>query len=251
MGNYITQGDIEQFTGFSNADFKYGGTTMTATQWATFATNVCAKVTQMINRFCCVTTLETHTATEYHSGRNDGAQDFRNYFTYVSDNANTQYYTDLDKSFYLFEVCQIATTVKVEEDTTTTSTPNWTTRDIRTATATGDYDVFQHNDLTAVRFINNVPCRGRDNVRITYTAGYASGSVELDAINLIAIEIAQNLLLRKKKVQEATTIRGTGVRDYSPMFELQNERDLLSQNVREQLMPYRRHMMLDDVYSPF
>jgi len=249
--SYLSRTDIEMYTGFASSDFKQAGSSMTATQWATFATNVCDKVTQMINRFCNVSTLETHTATEYHSGRNDGAQDFRNYFTYVANNPNTQFYTDLDKTFYLFEVCQIATSVVVEEDITTTSTPTWTTRDLRTSTATGDYDVLQHNDLTAVRFLNNVPQYGRDNVRITYTAGYATGSVELDAINLIAIELATSLLLRKKKVQEATTIRGTGVRDYSPMFDLMGERMIISQDIKDQLIPYRRHMMLDDVYSPF
>jgi len=245
---YISQSDIEQWTGFSNADFKYGGTTMTSTQWTAFCTQIVKKVTQAIDRFCNVPTLETHTATEYHSGRNDAAQDFRNYF-YAGYTIYNSAYTELDRTFFLREVVQTATTVKVEEDTTVTATPTWTERTQRTSTATGDFNVLQHNDLTSISFINNIPCSGRDNVRITYTAGYASGSAELDAINQAAIEIAQNLLLRKKKIQEASTIRGTGVRDYSPMFELLDEKVALSENIKQTLIPYRRIMMLEDVYS--
>jgi hypothetical protein len=246
--SYLNQTDIETYTGFGSTDFKQAGSTMSATQWATFCTSVVNRVTQLINRFCNVSTLETHTATEYHSGRNDGQQDFRNYFYYGGSNPNSQYYTELDRTFYLREVCY-STTATVEEDLTVSSTFGWVTRTQRTSTATGDYNIFSHNDLTSIQFINNVPMWGRDNLRITYIAGYASGSAELDAINLIAIQIAQRILLIKKKVQEAATIRGSGVRDYSPMFELTTETNILTNDVKEQLLPYKRHLMLDDVYS--
>jgi len=219
----FSQTDIEQW-GFGYADFKEAGTTMTATQWATYCTFIVDSITAAFNRFCNVQSLETHQVTEYKDGKGETGDDGT--------------YLDTDRCFYLLE--NSTGIIGVYEDETDSEMEAWTTRDVRCATATGDYKVITDRELTWVRFHDNYPIEGVNNVKIIYYGGYAAGSQELDDIKAIALRAAKNLLTYKKKAQEAVTIRSQGTRDFAPMYEPIDEHKILTSDVRRDLYKYRR-----------
>jgi len=233
--SYFDQEDIEAYTGFSSSDFKDAGITMTATQWGDFCTSVVENVTQMINRYCNVTSFETHTVIEYHDGR--GAQ------------ADHDDYIPLDTSIYLREYATGVATV-YEDINVKTATEYWVERTERSTATAGDYTVNTRYELTTVNFHSNCPREGTHNIKIVYYAGYPSGAVELNEIKWIGLRIAKNLLLEKKKVAEAMTIRGTGVRDYAEMFKpLSDERGILTESIKQDLHKYRRYRMGGDAWA--
>jgi hypothetical protein len=63
------------------------------------------------------------------------------------------------------------------------------------------------------------------------------------------ILVAQNLLLQKKKVQEATTLRATGARDMSEMFALFNESYVLTNEIKNTLDRYKRRQVDMSLYQ--
>lgn len=225
--SYFSQTDIEQYTGYGSGDFKQAGITMTATQWAAFCTSIVDTVTQIVNRYCNVTSFESHSVIEYHDGTGTQGDD--------------DTYLDYDTSFYLREYATGVTEVAV--DASVSSTMEWATKWQRSAATSGDFAVATRYELTQIKFHSNVPSEGADNVRITYWAGYPSGSVELNEIKNIGLRIAQNILVYKKKVAESMTIRSSGVRDYSEMFKPIDERIVLTDDIRNDLHKYRRYRM--------
>jgi hypothetical protein len=226
--SYFSQTDIEQYTGYGSGDFKQAGITMTATQWAAFCTTIVDTVTQMIDRFCNVTSFESHAVIEYHDGQ--GAQ------------GDDETYIPYDNNIYLREYATGVTEVAV--DTSAKSgTIQWATKWERSTATAGDFSVATRYELTQIQFHNNVPSEGSDNVRITYYAGYPSGSVELNEIKNIGLRIAQNILVYKKKIAESMTIRSSGVRDYSEMFKPIDERLVFTEDIRRDLHKYRRYRM--------
>jgi hypothetical protein len=131
--------------------------------------------------------------------------------------------------------------IVVEEDTDSTSTPySWVTRSARSSTTGGDYQVFTESELTLVRYHNNVPRQGKRNVRFTYYTGYMQDSAEFGDIKLQILRCFKNLIMSKKKIQEASTIRNYAVRDYSQMFEPFDESQILSDSEKMALERYRR-----------
>lgn len=103
------------------------------------------------------------------------------------------------------------------------------------------------NETSYIRFTSIVPIKGYDNVRITYDAGYVADSPEFYDLKVACIRIVENMLLIKKKIQEATTIRATGTREASRMFEVFNESLILTDDVKDTLARYRRPP--GDLYS--
>lgn len=226
---YLTQTSIEEFSGYGYQDFKIAGAAMTATQWATFCTHIVDWTTQLINRWCSVTSFEVHSVVEYHDGKG-----------YSGDGSYE--YVEWDKSYYLREPA--TGVISVEEDINPkTALPAWTTRYERSAATIGDYEVATRGELTKVRFHNNMPSQEQNNLRITYYAGYAAGSVQLNEIQFIANRIAANILTYKKKIQEAQTIRNMGTRDYAQMFEIPDERKIMTEDIRRDLHKYRRYQL--------
>lgn len=224
---YFSQTDIEQYTGFASSDFKQAGSTMSATQWSSFCATLVDWVTQMVNRYCNVTSFEPHEVTEYHNG--------------LGATGDSDTYLDDDTTFYLNEY---GTGLTVYEDNNAkTGTEYWVERDIRTSSATGDYAVATIHELTQIKFHDNYPKEGWNNIKITYWGGYASGSNELDDIRMICCDIAEEILKHKKKIQESTTIRQTGVRDYAEMFKPVYDTEFLSKPIKDRLHRYRRYRM--------
>lgn len=224
---YMTEEDIKVFTGFSATDFKQDGAPMTASRFTYLCEIVIDAVTESINRFCNVDTLEEHVATEYFNGKcatnDDGL------------------YNEADITYYLREHCNEVATVSV--DMTPGDVITWEGRTLRTVSVAGDYEVHTRQGLTYIRMIKNIPAEGINNVRISYSGGYTSGSTELEGIKVLALRMASNLLTIKKKLQEATTIRTAATEDYAKMFELAYGKEVLTPEVAAGLMRYKRWMI--------
>ena len=217
--------DVEQFTGFASSDFKDTGVFMNATQWTAFGTVVVNSVHQAMHRFCNVTDFGTHTVTEYHNGRGASGDDSE--------------YIESDRTFYLREFSTSVDAV-YENENYGSSYPSWATRTPQDEDTFGDYVWWNDMDLIRVRFHQNIPYAGIRNVKIVYTGGYAPNSPELDELKTIGLRAAQNVLLHKKKVGESQTIRAMGTKDYSQMFSMVDEREVLTGDITRDLCKYRR-----------
>ena len=223
---YFSQTDIEEYTGFNYTDAKNAGVTMNATQWATLCSNIVDYVTQTVNRWCNVESFESHEVTEYHDGKGAAGDDGT--------------YLEWDITFFLREYATGVSTVYIDGNSKT-ATIDWATRWERSTATAGDYEVATRNELTTVKFHNNYPSEGTNNIKIVYYAGYPSGSSELNEIKLCCLRMASNILSNKKKIQEALTVRGTDVRDYAPMFDTNDE--LLTDEIKRDLAKYRRYRL--------
>lgn len=223
-----TVNDIQMYTGFKYSDFTQNGEVMDEAQWIAMIEQLIPKVTQMMHRYCNVYSFERTQYTEYHSGR--GATD--------NDSAVSDY-NEEDKTFYLHHL--YCDTLAVYEDTGgRTSAPAWTLRTARGTGVAGDYDIFNENDVCRVYFSQNIPAAGVNNVKFTYYTGYAATSPQLDDIKFQCLRAINNVLLTKKKIQEASSIRNFGVRDYSQMFDVFSESTVLDEKVKGALEQYRR-----------
>ena len=112
----------------------------------------------------------------------------------------------------------------------------------------GDYEMYQENDVTWIRYFNNIPAPGNGNIRFTYNTGYPIDSPQLADIKFQALRAVNNILLTKKKIQEANTIRNFGVRDYSMMFDAFSEGVVLDDRIKVGLEQYRR-AIIPGVYT--
>lgn len=228
--------EVKSFMGFSNKDMKINGVQMSDAEFLAFVEEWEPKIAQMVHRYCNVTSFVPTEVVEYKSGR--GASD---------DDSATSDYLDSDVEFYLRNLYLSGPTptyhaIVVEEDTSASPTaiPSWVTRTPRSDTAGGDYQVFTEDELTLVRFHNNIPVKGNRNVRFTYYTGYATTSAEFGDIKLQVLRALKNLIMLKKKTQEASTIRNMAVRDYSQMFEPFDESSVLSESEKSALDRYKR-----------
>jgi hypothetical protein len=93
--------------------------------------------------------------------------------------------------------------------------------------------------LTYIRFDQNVPAKGNNNVKAVYVAGYAAGSAQLDAIRMIAQQISDNFLAKKKALQEASSARTMGTKDAADMFKVQAS-DVFTPDIKMQLDNFKR-----------
>lgn len=224
----VTLNDIHQYTGFSYSEFTDNGLEMTEGAYNEFLQSLIPKVTQMIHRYCNVYSFERTLITEYHSGR--GAQNF---------DTNQDDYNPEDTVFFLRDLYCDTLTV-YEETSTKTSAQVWTARTLRDASVAGDYEIYQHNDVTRIQFWQNIPKEGQNNIKFTYYTGYASTSPQISDIKFQCLRAIKNVLLSKKKIQEASSVRNYGVRDYSTMFDVFSESVILDDKVKASLDQYRR-----------
>ena len=226
---YVTQDEVEAFTGFNFADFRNEGRAMTSAEFDEFIESCIDYVGQLIHRYCNVLTFELHDVIEYHNGR--GGSD---------DERACAQYLEADRCFYLRDN-PVASITKVEVDLNPVhAPPNWEEVNERSDTAAGDYLFINENEHAYIRFHNKVPRQGIRNVRISYSAGYAPDSAQYNELKLVALRMVTNLLLLKKKYQESTTIRNANVKDYAQMFDIFQESDILTTTVAAQLERYRR-----------
>jgi len=231
---YFTVQELREFTGFSHRDMKVNGVQMTDTAFEALVPLYEPMIAQMVHRYCNVITFVPTLITEYKNGR--GASD---------DDTATDDYLESDCSFYLRNLYLTDAThvpIIVSEDTASpTGAEAWVVRTARTALTGGDYRVITDQELTEVRFHNNVPLIGYQNVKFVYYTGYAETSPQYQDIKLQVMRAFKNLLMVKKKVQESTTARNFGVRDYSTMFEPFDESSILSESEKVALDRYKRY----------
>jgi len=218
---YCTQNNVEARTGWGAADLKVGGVPMTAEQWAAFCTDLVAEATGLIDTYCRRTSFEVREYTEYHDGRG-GAGEIR----------------EADRTFILREQ-PVTKVTAVEEDVAGPgSVPSWVPRLPRSSSEPGDYVVASRGPVTYLRFHNHVPAPGHENLRITYSAGYAAGSGVLEDIRGICTDLVAEILAKKKQLQEAAAARTVATRDAADMTPL--DLGVLTTDIKRRLAPYRR-----------
>jgi hypothetical protein len=227
---YVTQTDIIQFAGFKYSDFKIYDRQMTEAEFDDFLLDLIPQVEQMVHRYCNVISFYPTVVEEYHDGRGP-----------TDDTSGAPDYTIDDRTFGVYNVAITSATFTVEENSAAESSiPTWTTRVLQTTLAAGDYRINTRNELTKVYFVNNTPKKGTANVRFTYYTGYPVGSAQYEEIRLAVLRACANALLLKKKMQEATTVRNYGTRDYAQMFDVFSEAGILDVNIKGTLDKYRR-----------
>lgn len=232
---YFDRYGLEAFSGATYTDFRDAGIKMTATVWERFVVQLDQSVAGCIHRFCGVPTFGSHQVEEYHSGKGMNGTDDDDY-------------TDADRTFLLLEPPTGNPEVYVDT-AAVTEVPSWQTRYMRSAATGGDYAYSLINKVGIIRFNNNVPDKGYNNVRIVYWAGFEEGTDDLEQIRLIAKRLATNLLMYKKKVQESQTIRNTGVRDYSEMFDLEANVKVFTPELEAALTKYKRFIYYGGGFS--
>lgn len=134
----------------------------------------------------------------------------------------------------------VGSIVVSEETSQKTSSSVWTDRVLRSGATPGDYEIYVENDVAWIQFYQNIPKEGTMNVRFKYQTGYATASWELNDVKFQCLRAIKNVLLTKKKIQEASSIRNYGVRDYSQMFDAFSEGVVLDEKVKAGLEQYRR-----------
>ena len=225
---YFDRESLEAFTGFATTDMKDAGRTMTASVWEVLVDELDRSVAGWMHRWCGVPTFGSHQVTEYHDGRGENGND-------------EDLYAETDRLFFLREYAT-GDPIVYQDTAVETASPTWVQRQVRCATTGGDYTFYAEDQgLGIVRFHLNVPPEGYKNVKIEYWAGFPEGSQDLEQIRVIAKRIATNLLLVKKKWQESQTIRNTGVRDYSQMFDMEADRKVFTPELEMMLTRYRRY----------
>ena len=245
---YVTQADIESFTGMANTDFKVGSVTMTPAQWTAFITLMEPNIAQAIHRYCNVTSFDSTTdIVELHSGRGASNDEYGTTGSSIVYGAAGSTYIPSDRMFYLREIFYSMTSVQ-EDMSSKTSIPSWVTRAERSAILAGDYEVITKNEVTYVNFNQNVPLIGDNNVKIAYKCGYGTATSQYLEIKLQSLRMFSNLLLHKKKIQEALTIRAQGIRDYSQMFDIMNESAIMTENIKLILDKYKRYPIEGEMF---
>ena len=226
---YLSQSDIESSGGgYGFGDFKQAGVTMTATQWQLFCDRLIDSITAAINSYCKLTSFEQNTYTEYHSGR--GAT------------GELGEYMERDRIMLLREQPVVSVTSLSEDLGDATSAPSWTARVQRAAgilAGSADFQIMTRGSFSYIYFHQNVPSKGSNNVIVVYVAGFEADSEEIDAIRMIAQQISDNFLAKKKALQEASAARTMGTKDSVDMFKIQAS-DLITPDIRMQLDNFKR-----------
>ena len=226
---YLTQEDVEASgAGYGYGDLKQAGTAMNAQQWQRFCDQLIDSITAAINSYCKVTSFEQATYTEYHNGR--GAT------------GDLGEYTERDRIFMIREQPVNSITSVSEDIASSVDAPSWEARVQRAvgiAAGSADYSIVARGTLSYIRFDQNVPASGTGNVKIVYVAGYDPDSAQLDAIRMIAQQISDNFLAKKKALQEASAARTIGTKDSVDMFKVQAA-DVFTPDIKMQLDNFKR-----------
>jgi hypothetical protein len=225
----VTQTDLEAHTGYINTDFKQAGSVMTSNQWVVYVSVVTSAAESIVNRYCARKSFEVVSYTEYHSGRGPSGEGGRTY-------------RELDRVFIPVEQ-PVTTLTSVYEDVNPTgSVESWTLRTARSTIVAGDYQVIVKENLTKIRFHNNVPKLGLSNLKLTYSSGYLPTDQPYGAAKLAALELCANVLARKKRDQQAQVAARVPTVTGADMFQMQRP-DIFTQEIRDLLAPYRRMSM--------
>jgi hypothetical protein len=223
---YCSQQEVEAHTGYSNNDFRQADQFMTSQQWTTYITMVIAGAAETINRYCNRQSFESANYTEYHDGRGPTGDRGR-------------YYREIDRTFLPREQPVISVT-SVSVDTNPTGAPSWTVMTMRDTGVIGNYFVVSDGYVTKIIFNNTIPQAGKGNVKIVYSAGYASGSPVLADIKFITLDLVANFLAQKRREQEAIVASfDSGTQTIAQMISLLHP-EVFTEDLKLRLAPYRR-----------
>jgi len=222
---FFSQSELEARTGYGYGDFLQNGVAMTAEQWAALVTSIEAEVRQAICTFCRRQAFEVATYTAYHDGSGPTGE--------------RREFTARDLLFIPREQPVVSITSISEDVGEPNGVISWVERIARSDSAGGDYSVLQKGRISVVRFHSNVPRKGEGNVKIVYSAGYASGSPVLSDLKGIALEMAGKILGIKKRRQEAAAARTSGTRDAADMVPIGDPK-VLNDDTQTRPLPYRR-----------
>jgi hypothetical protein len=257
---YVEAAEVEEFVGIAFTDLKVSGRTMKDAEWIQFVNTYQVPVADLIHRFCRVITFDPTASnalvTEYKSGRGATEVDLP-YIRGSTSVFDGEGYSANDIEFYLKNLYYTGTIngvikapLVVEEDMAAkTAIPAWSTRTVRGLAAGGDYEIYTEDELSMVRFHNNIPRKGVNNVRFTYYTGYDPESPAFKAVKLQVLRCFKNFVMLKKKLGEPFTIRAQGVRDYQTMFEPFDESHILGDQEKMALEPYRRFPIPGDMFG--
>jgi hypothetical protein len=222
----ISQSDVEAHCSYTNTDFKMAGSAMTSNQWASYLATVMASAESIVNQYCNRSSFEVVSYTEYHSGRGRTGE-------------NGRAYRELDRVIIPFQQPVVTLTSVHEDISDVTSAESWTERVARSELVPGDFQVIVKENLTRIRFHDNVPRLGSGNVKIVYTAGYATDHPAYAAAKLAALELCANIMARKKRDQQAQVASREPTKNAADMFQIQRP-DVFTQEIQDLLQPYRR-----------
>jgi hypothetical protein len=225
MTTYFSESELETWSGLGADDFQVAGVVMNSTQWSAYYTLLEETVRKTINTFCRRESFLSATYTDYHDGK-EASGDHRDY-------------QERDRIFFLLQQPVISITSVSEDIASKTSPEDWTARTARSSEIGGDYELIAKGGFSYIRFHNNVPRAGVNNVKIVYVAGYADSSEVFDDIKGIALDMASKHLQRKKRLQEAAAARTSGTRDAADMVPIGDPK-LLTNDIKERLQPYKR-----------
>jgi hypothetical protein len=257
---YVTASEVGEFTGIAYTDMKIDGETMTEAQWKSFVNTYQVPIAELIHRYCRVVTFDPTSpnalVTEYKSGRGNTSDDLP-YVRGATSVYGSGDWALSDIEFYLKHLYYTGTINNVlkapliiEEDTASVNDiPAWVARTPRSSHSGGDYALYTEDELTMVRFHNNVPRKGMQNVRFTYYTGYDPASDQFKAIKLQVLRCFKNFVFLKKKIQEPFAIRAHGVRDFQTMFDPFDESHILGDLEKMALEPYRRFPITGDMFG--
>lgn len=249
---YCTPTDIMDLTGGSPQDFKVLGKPMTYEQYYALLTTYIDIATDMINQYCNVTTFEEHVVVdEMHS-----IQMFDRFpysYGYTAPFLRGILDTEEDYSLSSREVFPreypVHSIIKVFVCyQINTDGQNWKQLQERINGQAGDYNVIQRFNHCHIQITRNVPRYGVNNCKITYMAGYPAGHKIWSQLKMATVMVVNNILNYKKASQEAYTIRGSSISDYSTMFHNEIGGKFISDDVRFILDRWRRPYSTPDAY---
>ena len=261
--SYCTVEDVILITGYSNADFSYLNEPMTYCQFSDMVSSIIEDISVQINRYCNVKTFEKHTiSNELHTLTGYDSADYRMGF-YSPARTGTQFFTesyaDVVRTVFPREQPVISIDkVEVNRNVNYGQGPVWEevheygkpyTDENGDERIGNDYVVIDKFETCQLYFVRNFPNFSKNNVRISYTAGYPADDDVWKALRSATRIAVTNVLNYKMRQQQIMMLRGSGVMDYASLFGLGDSYSYLTTDVRDILAKYRVPALPIDMYE--
>lgn len=255
---YCVPGDVISLNGFQTTDMEFLGEEMNFEDYHKLLRQLIDAATNLVNRYCNVQTFFKHEVVDELHTLNTADMYSNTYgvwraFSYYNDTAID---TELEHVSTVYPFQQPVIEIKdvwIRKGWKNPSADMWEHleqwgvpyEDERGTHLGRDYHIIDRYELTYIYLNHRYPAFGKNNMRVSYIAGYEDDAMELENIKLATAMIVNNFLLYKKKIQEVATIRGAGIGDYAPMFNDLTGGLLLTPEVLTILNMYRRLPLYD------
>ena len=245
--------DVALMVGAQPQDFNYLGEEMTLPEYQQMVETMIEFAELQINRYCNVETFQLHEIEdELHSITNLDRRGTLYGWTSplagsiydLQDDYSENARTILPREYPCYQVESVSVSFSAP------SSPKvWKELQETTETQAGDYNVVKRFNHTHITIGYNLPRFGINNCKISYQAGYPPDHAIFSQLKMATVMIVRNILNYKKASQEAYTIRGASVSDYSQMFGGYDAGGFyLSNDVRMILDKWRRPYSTPDAY---